>query len=248
MKSKFTLGKAIGISLLLIVIAGVVGALGYTTNGFSDWTFKNVDIPWGEKTEVTENAEEIALKEYIGDWSLSIGKGENLLAFSPKTKVFYVNSLDDKANFCEKQDLSDNEGNSINVIYDIAGTLYNIEAKFVYNNELLAGVNLGTTSCGFKFQTYELGGTLRSNYVSMPGDVDYFSINPYSAFSPDDRSKIESNMHLINSSMLGFWDISITGCASDYYDIKVDSYDDILKYINSPQMISLNYMIPVIRK
>lgn len=239
--------KKLAIVLVVIMVIGLLAGGAYA---FSDG-FKKV--PW-EKEPKAENKAEIALNDYIGDWAVTFGKGENTLCFSAETEKIYVNNLADRSSSFNISDIvcSDDNGAVVSGIDTVVnGTLYDFEAKFWYNHELVNGVN-NTRDISLKMQTYELGGVLRPNYIRSISENDCFSLNPYSLFSADDLSKVNlnrSSIDSLDSKFLGYWHITISCVSSAYYDIPVDaSLIEAIENIRQPSVVSLEYMIPVFIK
>lgn len=236
--------KKVAIVLVVIMIVGILAGVAYAlSDGFKK-------VPW-EKDPKLENKAEIALNNYIGDWSIAFGKGENTLSFSAETEKFYVDNLTDKFSYFNISDIvcSDDNGAIISGIDTVVnGTLYEFEAKFQYNYELINGLN-NSRNISLRMHTYELNGVLRLSYICSLSENDCFPLNPYSLFSTEDLSKVElnrSSIDSLDSKFLGFWDITISCVSSDFYDIPTDtSMADAIESIGQPNLVSLNYMIPV---
>lgn len=236
--------KKVAIVLVVIMVIGILAGGAYA---FSDG-FKKV--PW-EKENSSENKAEMALNDYIGDWSVAFGKGENTLSFSAETDKIYVDSLADRSSYFNISDIvcSDDNGAIVSGIDTVVnGILYEFEAKFQYNYELVNGLS-NTRDISLRMQTYELNGVLRSNYIRSISENDCFPLNPYSLFSAEDLAKVDlnrSSIDSLDSKFLGYWDITISCVSSDYYDIPADtSMAEAIESIGQPSLVSLSYMIPV---
>lgn len=236
--------KKVAIVLVVIMVIGILAGGAYAlSDGFKK-------VPW-EKDPELENKAEIALNNYIGDWSIAFGKGENTLSFSAETEKIYVDNLADRSSYFNISDIvcSDNNGAIVSGIDTVVnGTLYDFEAKFQYNYELVNGLN-NTRDISLKMQTYELSGVLRQNYIRSLSENDCFPLNPYSLFNTEDLLKVElnrSSIDSLDSKFLGYWDITLSCVSSDYYDISADiSMAEAIESIRQPNLVSLNYMIPV---
>lgn len=236
--------KKVVIVLVVIMVIGILAGGAYAlSDGFKK-------VPW-EKEPKPENKAEIALNDYIGDWSIIFGKGENTLSFSAEIEKIYVDNLADRSSYFNISDIvcSDNNGAIVSGIDTVVnGTLYDFEAKFQYNYELVNGLN-NTRDISLKMQTYELSGVLRQNYIRSLPENDCFPLNPYSLFSADDLAKVDlnrSSIDSLDSKFLGYWNITISCVSSDYYDISADiSMTEAIESIRQPNLVSLNYMIPV---
>lgn len=236
--------KKVAILLVVIMVVGLLAGVAYAlSDGFKK-------IPW-EKEPKPENKAEIALNDYIGDWSIIFGKGENTLSFSAEIEKIYVDNLADRSSYFNISDIvcSDDNGAIVSGIDTVVnGILYDFEAKFQYNYELVNGLN-NTRDISLKMQTYELGGVLRPNYIRSISENDCFSLNPYSLFSADDLAKVDlirSSIDSLDSNFLGYWNVTISCVSSAYYDIPADtSFAEAIESIREPSLVSLSYMIPV---
>lgn len=227
--------KVVIILVVIMVIAFLAGGAYALSNGFKK-------VPW-EKEPKPENKAEIALNDYIGDWSIIFGKGENILSFSAETEKIYVDSLADRSSYFIISDIvcSETNGALISGIHSVVnGTLYDFEAKFQYNYELVNGLD-NSRDISLRMQTYELNGVLRPN--------DCFPLNPYSLLSAEDLAKVDlnrSSIDSLDSNLLGYWNVTISCVSSAYYDIPVDaSLTEAIENIGQPSLVSLSYMIPV---
>lgn len=235
--------KVVIILAVIMVIAFLAGGAYALSNGFKK-------LPW-EKEPKPENKAEIALNDYIGDWSITFGEGENTLSFSAETEKIYVDSITDRSNYFNVSDIvcSDDNGALISGIDTVVnGTLYEFEAKFWYNYELINGLN-NSRDISLRMQTYELNGVFRPNYIRSVSENDFFSLNPYSLFSAEDLAKVDlnrSSIDSLDSNFLGYWNVTISCVSNTYYDIPVDvSLAEAIEGIGQPSVISLQYMIPV---
>lgn len=236
--------KKVAIVLVVIMVIGILAGGAYAlSDGFKK-------VPW-EKEPKAENKAEIALNDYIGDWSITFGKGENTLSFSAEAKKIYVDNLADSSSYFNISDIvcSDDNGALISGIDTVVnGTLYEFESKFWYNNELVNGVN-NVSDISLRMQTYELNGVLRTSYITSFPESDCFPLNPYSLFSAEGLAKVDlnrSSIDSLDSNFLGYWNITISCVSSAYYDIPVDaSLTEAIESIRQPSVVSLNYMIPV---
>lgn len=236
--------KKVAIVLVVVMVIGLLAGVAYAlSDGFKK-------VPW-EKDPKLENKAEIALNDYIGDWSIAFGKGENTVSFSAETEKFYVDNLTDKISYFNISDIvrSDDNGAIISGIDTVVnGTLYEFKAEFRYNYELVKDLN-NSRSISLRMQTYELSGVLRTSSITSFPENDCFPLNPYSLFSTEDLSKVEQNRSSIDSldsKFLGYWDITISCVSSDFYDIPTDTpMADVIESIGQPNLVSLNYMIPV---
>lgn len=232
--------KKVAIVLVVIIVIGILAGGAYAlSDGFKK-------VPW-EKDPKLENKAEIALNDYIGDWSIAFGKGENTVSFSAKTEKFYVDNLTDKFSYFNISDIvrSDDNGAIISGIDTVVnGTLYEFKAEFRYNYELVKDLN-NSRSISLRMQTYELSGVLRTSSITSFPENDCFPLNPYSLFSTEDLSKVEQNRSSADSKLLGFWDVAISCVSSDYYNIGNATLEDAINSIGNPSIVSLSYMIPV---
>lgn len=232
------MAKKIVIGLLIILmLAGAVGALGYFTQGFKDWTFKP-----DEGDKVTEQSK--LLKDFAEgcDFSFTFGEGDNAFTISSDTEAIYLDDLISPGKHGVLQVAADAPASAFLPIEEIKGLSYDISGNDItdifiaFSRSLDYDISSESTFNIFHY-SYSSWTETRGFLFSRPTSFARISENPFDYFL------VANNLDEIIASgqkYLGSYHVSIK------YNEKLSPQKETLN--TSAFSAVYNYYIPVFLK